>query len=276
MCSLNAWDAEICKTMSHRIRRRIIECLGNADLSFTKLFNVVADGNHGKFGYHLRELKGFVELEPSTKKYRLTHTGKLLEACIRDFRFITSVGKRLTNYVQHLKLGNHAVGFYDTERFKQKIVFPYLEVGLSKDEAVFHIVSEHRMDSETRELQRYLIDIDYLFPKGALTVMSSDEWFMKKGKAQPKTIIANWRTIANEKRKAGFSGVRGAIEMNLMFDYDSNELLRLEAALGRQFTNDLCAICLYDMNRLDTEQFIQLCNFHGHLISKGVVGKMTK
>lgn len=275
MYRLNAWDAEIYRAMSHRIKRRIIECLRDADLSFTELFDAVTDGNHGRFGYHLRGLKGVVELEPSTKKYRLTHTGKLLEACIRDFRFITSVRKRLTNYVQHLGLRDHAVGFYNTEDFKHEMLFPFLETGLQKNKAVVYLVSEHRLTSEDKAILRYGIDLDQ-FRTGALTIMSAREWYLKKGKAQAKTIIANWLTLLKEKKKAGFVGLHAITEMGVFFDYaKSKEVLRYEAELGRQFTNDLCALCLYDMNKLDMEQSIQLCSSHGHLISKGVVGKMA-
>jgi len=262
--------------MSHRIKRRIIECLRDADLSFTELFNAVGDDNHGRFGYHLRGLKGFAELEPSTKKYRLTDTGRLLDACIRDFRFITSVGKRLTNYVQHLRLGDHAVGFYNTEDYKRKMLFPFIEAGLHKGQAVVYLAFEHKLDSDTKGIQRRGIDYDRL-SKGAFTVVSAREWYLEKGKAQAKTIIANWLALLKEKKKAGFTGLHVVGEMGVFFDYaKSKEALRYEGELGRQLTHDLCGLCLYDMNKLDTPQSIQLCNFHGHLLSKGVVGKMTK
>ena len=261
--------------MSHRIKRRIIECLRDADLSFTELFNAVGDDNHGRFGYHLRELKGFVELEPSTKKYCLTDIGRLLDACIRDFRFITSVGKRLTNYVQHLKLGDHAVGFYNTEDFKHKMVFPFIEAGLQKNKAVVYLVSEHKLSSEDQAIMRYGINVDQ-FRAGALTIMSAREWYLRKGKAHAKTIIANWLALLKEKKKAGFTGLYAIGEMGVFFDYaKSKEALGYEAELGRQFTHDLCGFCLYDRNKLDVEQSIELCSFHGHLISKGVIGKMT-
>ena len=270
---LTAWDDGIYGAMSHRIKRKIIECLRDADLSFTELFDAVADGNHGKFGYHLKELKGFVELGPSTKKYRLTDSGRLLDACIRDFRFITSVGKRLTNYVQYLGLGDHAVGFYNTEDFKHKLLFPFLEAGLQKNDAVIYLVSEHRLSSEDQAILRYGIDRGQ-FRTGALTIMSAREWYLKKGKAQAKTIIANWLALLKEKKKAGFTGLHVVGEMGVFFDYaKSKEVLRYEAELDRQFASDLCGLCLYDMNKLDTKQSIQLCNCHGHLISKGVVGK---
>jgi len=229
--------------------------------------------NHGKFGYHLRTLKEFVELDPTTKKYHLTHRGEILDSVIQDFRFITPTHNEYEEYVQQLEPGDHAMGCYETEQFRHKISFPYLKAGLSKGEAVFHVVSEQKLYSEIRELKRYMVDTDYLVPKGALTIESSDEWFMKKGKGQPETIIVNLRKIAQEKRKAGFSGTRGAVEMGLMFDYDSSKLMRLESMLGRQFGFSFCGFCLFETNRLGSKQFAQLCKCHGHLISKGILGK---
>jgi len=49
--------------------------------------------------------------------------------------------------------------------------------------------------------------------------MSSDEWYMKKGKAQAETIIANWLMFIREKQKTGFKGLRAASEMKVFFDY---------------------------------------------------------
>ena len=74
----NNWDYKIQRALSHSANRRIIECLCDENLSFTDLLKKVGDdSNHGKFGYHLRTLSEFVELEPATKKYRLTDRGKL-------------------------------------------------------------------------------------------------------------------------------------------------------------------------------------------------------
>lgn len=120
---MNAWNNEMQRAMAHPIRRRIVELLRDADLSFVELLNAVSESNHGKLGYHLRTLKTFVELVPSTNKYRLTDRGRLLDACIRDFRFIILTRKELAQYAQHLRLGDHAVGFYDSAISNVKYLF---------------------------------------------------------------------------------------------------------------------------------------------------------
>ena len=274
--ALNAWNNELQRALANPIRRHIIQCLRDRNLSFMELLKCADVSNHGKIGFHLRTLGGLVELEPSTKKYRLTDRGKLASQLIRNIRFTTCKGKqaaKIIRYARSLKLKDHAVLFHYTEGFKHKILFPFLEAGLSKDEAVVYLVTEHKLDSENREIQRYGIDFDR---KGAFTVMSADEWYLKKGKAQPETVIANWQTLLKEKQKAGFTGIRAAGEMEVFFNYaKTKELLRYEKSLGKQLTLNICALCLYDTNRLYENQFIQIVKCHGHIISKDIVGKTT-
>ncbi len=218
-------------------------------------------------------MRGLVERESSMKKYRLTDRGQLASELIWDIRFIIARGGRdlahePTRYVRHLRFGDHAVLYYDIEDIKREITFSFLEAGLPKGEAVVYIVSEHKLSSEAREIQRYGISGDYL-RNGTFTIMSAHEWYLEKGKAQAKTIIANTMALLEEKQKAGFTGLRGAGEMDVFFNYAKNrELLAYEAALGRQLSPNLCGMCLYNTHRLEEKQIIQLNKYHGHAIFK--------
>jgi hypothetical protein len=260
--------------MPHPVNRKIIECLHDENLSFTDLLNRLGDdGNHGRFGYHLRKLSKFVELEPTTKKYRLTNRGELLAEAIRDFRFLTSRGEETSRYAEHLKIGDHAVAFYGDDNSKCKIQFPFLKAGLSRGEAAVYIASEDKLDSEILEIQKCGIDLDSL-PKEAFTIMSAYEWYIRKGRAKAKTIITNWQTLIQEKKKAGFAGVHVAGEATVFISNGkSEELLRYEESLDRQLALDLCALCFYDKNILEERQIARVFNSHGHIISEWLVGK---
>jgi len=272
----NNWDYDIHRAMAHPVNRKIIDCLHDENLGFTELLNKVGDdGNHGRFGYHLRTLSKFVELEPTTKKYRLTDKGKLLSAVIHDFRFLTSKGKEASRYAERLTIGDHAVAFYDNDDFKRQISFPFLKAGLSSGEATVYIVSEDKLDSEIREIQEYGIDLDRL-PTEAFTIMSAYEWYLRKGRAKAKTIVTNWQTLIHEKKKAGFTGVHAAGETAVFINNGkTEELLRYSEALGRQLAFDLCALCLYDKNILEERHIARVFNCHGHVISKDLLGKVV-
>jgi len=199
---------------------------------------------------------------------------------IWDIRFAIDRGGRdlahePTRYVRHLKFGDHAVLYYDTENIKREITFSFLEAGLPKGEAVVYIAPERKLDSEIREIQRYGISTDY-FRNEAFTIMSAEEWYLEKGKTQAKTIIDNWATLLKEKQKAGFTGLRGAGEMEVFFhNAKVEELLRYEAALGRQLAFDLCALCIYNTDWLDERRVIQLNKYHGHEILEDMALKTT-
>lgn len=192
------WDDKIQKALAHSIRRRIIECLQEKDLSFQELLGCLAIGNHGRLGFHLRKLSGLVEREILTNKYHLTDRGQLAGELIWDTRFLTrravkDLTHEPTRYVRRLRFGDHAILFYDKEDVKRKIAFSFLEAGLLKGEAVAYLVSECKMDSEIQEIQeiqRYGITTDHSRNE-AFTIMSAYEWYIKKGKAQADMLIAN-------------------------------------------------------------------------------------
>jgi hypothetical protein len=270
----NSWDYQIQSAMSHPVNRKIIECLHDGNLPFTELLNKVGDdANHGKFGYHLRTLSKFVELEPTTKKYCLTDRGELLAEMILDFRYLTSRGKEASRYAEHLTIGDHAVALCEDEDFKREISFPFLKAGVSSGEAAVYIVSEDKMDSEIREIQKYGIDLDSL-PKEAFTIMSASEWYLRKGRAYVKTILTNWQTFIQEKKKAGFTGVHIAGETTDIINAGlSEEFLKFDEFLGRQLVFDVCGLCLYDETVLEERYLARVFHCHGHVISKCLLGK---
>ncbi len=239
------------------------------------LLKIVSGKNHGTLGHHLRTLKEFIEVEPSTEKYRLTERGRLLAACIQDLSYIISSYQKASGFVQDLKIKDHAVAFYETEDFKHQILSPFFRMGLQKGEAVIYLVPEARLTSETREVQRYGLDFSSMH-KEAFTTISVDDWYLKKGKANSKIITNNWLDLVKKRKKAGFKGLRVAANIDPFFDSSkTEELLKYEESLGRRFTFDMCAICLYDWKRFDKKQFKRVYSCHSHMISKGVIGGMN-
>lgn len=268
----------------HSVRKNMLECLmaGN-ELSFSELMQGCGiEKDHGKFGYHLRTLilNNIVERDPLTRQYRLAERGVLAAELMWDARFLSArSGVDLRHvpmrYVRHLRCGDHAVLFYDTHDIMRRITYSYLLAGLLKGDAVAYVVSEDEMGSERRELEGYGLRLDR-FPKDAFTMKSSEEWYLRRGKAQAETIMANWRKLVEEKRKAGFTGLYVACNMGVFFENGvSRELLQYEAMLGRQLNLNLCALCLYDTHRLDENLFVQLNQSHGHSIFKGIALKTT-
>jgi DNA-binding transcriptional ArsR family regulator len=276
----NNW--KILHAINHPTRRKILKLLQEERaLSFNELSRCIIVGNHGRLGFHLRALAELVEHEPSTNKYRLTDAGRMAIGLIEDVQFTAEKIKRNKlnapiNYVRNLVLGEHSLFLYDTEKLKHEISFSFLKEGLLKHQAAFYVVSENKLDSETRQAERYGISFDQIHG-GAFTLLSSEEWHLRKGKAQAKTIIANWSALLKEKQTAGFEGLWIAGEGDVFFqNAKSKELLRYERILAQQFPPTVCAICLYSTHVLEENQLVQLTKFHDHLITPIFAWKKTQ
>jgi len=270
---VNSWNGNTHRAMAHPVKRRIIESLRDNNLSFSELLQSIGEIDKGKFGYHLRTLKGFIKVDATTKKYFLTRKGKFLDACIRDFRFINSVSKRLAKYAEDLGRGDHAIGLYHSEELKHEIAFPFLKAGLLKGEAVSYFASEYNQSLMAKRFLKSNLNDGYLH-NGTFTISSAYDWYLEKGKAQSKIIIANWNELRKTKRKVGFTGLRVVGETHVFFDYEKVEmLLKYEEMLGRQFDMDFSAICIYNNDKLNSEQFSRLSSAHTHIISDFLVGE---
>ena len=230
-------------------------------------------GSRDKFSQQLKWLEGFIEVDPETKKYYLTYRGKLLASVMADFRNRIAVENKRLRYIKQLKLGDHAFAIYNDEDFKRNIVFPFLKIGLARNNTAVYVTSEETLDSEVSALERHGVQLDGL-PKEAFTVMTNFEWYLQKGRAEPKTILANWMRLLKEKKNAGFTGICAAGEMSTFVDNGlSRELLEYEEALGRQLNLDVCGVCLYNRRLFEEVDASRVFQSHGHVISEELVGK---
>jgi hypothetical protein len=262
--------------MSHPTNRKIIERLAEENLSFTQLLTRINGScEHGKFGYHLRRLIGFIEFDAAIKKYKLTYRGKILLDIIREFRIRVQKGNQPLRYAEQFARGDHAFALFNSESFKHDIAFSFMKAGLLRGQAAVYVVGEEKLDSEVLALEKHGLDLDSL-PTDALTVMPSYEWYIQKGKAEAKTILTNYLRLLEEKKKLGFTGLQVAGEMATFFDNGkANEWLQYEETLGREFDLDACALCLFDSKRFAEMGISQIFKSHGHIISEEMCGKTT-
>jgi len=248
------------------MRRRIVGILAEQNPTFSELMELADQSNHGKFGYHMRALKGFIRLDSSTGKYSLSESGWLLARLIQNGQRVISQSQLYQDSIRELGLRDHAVAFYITQDFRRNISLLYAEVGLSRDEAVLYLASENKLDVEKKAMTKYGIDLDKL-KAGAFEIMSSYKWYIEKGKAQAETRIANWLELVEKKEGLGFKGLRGIGDTGVFFDYGkSEEVLRYEESLDKQQNSNMCALCLYDLRRLEEDLFIRIYKSHHKVI----------
>jgi hypothetical protein len=271
---LNRQEEKIYKAVVYPIRRRVIEHLYEKQYaSFSELLRCTSIKDHGKLGFHLRALSGLIKSDFTTKKYSLTAIGQLAAELIWDTRFLIARSERdivhlPSRYVRRLGPGAHAVFFYDTEEDKREVCFSFLLAGLLRNEAVVYLVPKSKMNLEATELIRYGINANYV-SKGAFTIMSAEDWYLNKGKAQADKIIANWQALLKQKKKAGFTRLRVVGESSAFYgSARTRELMEYEKKLGRRLDESFCILCLYDRKGLQEDDLRSIENLHGHSIYK--------
>jgi hypothetical protein len=165
-------------------------------------------------------------------------------------------------YAARLGQGDHAVLLYLDEAVKRDVVLSFLKAGLSKGNAALYLISEKGRDQETEWLRR-AFEIREAEQRRALTIMSSEEWYLERGKASADTIISNWMNLANEKMKEGWPGLQSVTEMKpLVENVKWSELAGYERRLGRKLPQMYCGLCVYEAASLPN--LTDLLDVHGH------------
>jgi hypothetical protein len=262
----------------HPIRRRLLESLWEKDRSFDELNRICR--NHGRLGYHLRSMSGMVIRDPTGKLYRLTDEGRvawewLIQASSDYVRRRSDVevtpAQNPFRYADQLNPSDHAFLMYGDADFRRAIAFPFLITGLRRSMASIYVVSEKEMDSEREEMRRRYFGMEEFEERGAFTIMSAEEWYMRRGRASPDVIIDNASKLLQEKMSQGYKGLQGATEMSVFFENSkTSELLIYEKKLGREFPQGLCGMCMYDARKLEPGQVMSLIETHGHGIFERV------
>jgi DNA-binding transcriptional ArsR family regulator len=254
--------------LEHPIRRRILESLREKDLSYDELTRICS--NHGRLGYHLRQMCEIVKRVPKEKMYRLTQSGRVAwdwyaQAPSPNARGDLEPAPVHVAYANQLGLNEHAFALYEGAKSRRAIAFPFLARGLTRSMASIYIVSEKEMDAERKEMRRRYIGMEEFEERGAFTIMSAEEWYMRRGKASSPVIIDNWSKLIQEKMSQGYKGLQLAADMNVFFENSkASELLAYEKEIGRNFPKSMCAICMYDSHRVDSGQVTSLIGSHGH------------
>jgi hypothetical protein len=258
---------KLCHILENPIRRRIVESLWEKDLSYPELTNIC--NNHGRLGYHLRQMREIVKRVPKEKTYHLTQSGRVARGWLAQAPSLNARGElepapAYVTYASQLGLNEHAFALYEGADSRRTIAFPFLANGLRRSMASIDIVSEKEMDAERKEMRRKYIGMEEFEERGALTIMSAEEWYMRRGRASPDVIIDNASKLLQEKMSQGYKGLQGATEMSVFFENSkTSELLVYEKKLGRKFPQRLCGMCMYDARKLEPGQVMSLIETHG-------------
>lgn len=187
------------------------------------------------------------------------------------------VSAEMHNIIRGIKSREHLILFYDTEKAKRSILFPYLENGLSNNKGILYICSDETPKRIQNSFNTYLAGGLDEYPD-KVQIKNYDEWYIRDGSVEPLRIINQWMEVQRLFEERGL-GLRVTGETSCFFREGLvRELLRYEYALHKVFDFEMDAICAYDVKTIvDTgyeDVIMPLIRAHGKALFLAQGGHM--
>lgn len=149
---------------------------------------------------------------------------------------------------EELRLGDHVAFFFKNNTERLAFVIPYMLSGLGRNERCVYIADENTVDDIFGELEQSGVDTDKAQKKGALSIITKHESYLRRGIFEPPEMIADLdRDVALALRE-GFSGLRVTGEMSWALDLPTalTLLCDYEEMLHRRWPGQLAGLCQYN------------------------------
>lgn len=165
----------------------------------------------------------------------------------------------MSQRLQKLEIGNHAIAIYNSQEEKFNEVFEFLKNGILRNEVSMIITEEITKEEIINKMKTNfgLANIEELITKGDFIIKSTTEWYFPDGVPSIQRTKAFWAELLNYLSKRGKSGLRAVGDMTAFFKYGlQKQLFEYETALEQKFDFPLTAICTY--NKEDVSKYFTL------------------
>ena len=172
----------------------------------------------------------------------------------------------LTEQILKLQAGDHLCLFYDSDPAEQmSALIPYIQDGLAKGEQVIYVADDHTVDALAQRLEQSAINVGKQSDSDALKLWTRREW-RQVGELSSARKFMQVSQFIDAARRAGFKGVRFAIEMTWVLgpDISAERLEHWEATLNTIFVPEFPGriVCQYNRSRLHPD--VMLAALHTH------------
>jgi PAS domain S-box-containing protein len=172
----------------------------------------------------------------------------------------------LTEQILKLGAGDHLCLFYDSDPAEQMpALVPFIQDGLAKGEQVIYVADDQTIDALAQRLEQSGISVGKQSDSGALKLWTRREW-RQAGELSSARKFMQVSQFIDAARRAGFKGVRFAIEMTWILgpDISAERLEHWEATLNTIFVPQFPGriVCQYNRSRLHPD--VMLAALHTH------------
>lgn len=171
--------------------------------------------------------------------------------------------------IAELQHGDHLCFIYETEEEHRAVITPFLRRGLEGGEKVLYIVDSRTAGAILDYLRRDGVKVDEFLARGQLSLLSSNDAYLKGGVFDPEAMIATLRAETARAVSEGYSALRVTGEMTwaLRGLPGSDRLIEYETRLNRFFPGSRClGICQYDRRRFAPEILLDILRTHPFVV----------
>lgn len=175
--------------------------------------------------------------------------------------------------VSELGMGDHVAYFFRANSERLSFVVPYIAMGLRRNERCLYIAEDNSIPSIYRELQYLGIDVDQEQKRGALSVLTKRETYLRHGVFEPEKMIADLNAEVRYSIEHGFTGFRASGEMSWALDLPSAlaRLTEYEEELQQAWPSEFGAVCQYDETRFPQQIIERMKRIHAVYVENGKI-----
>lgn len=168
-------------------------------------------------------------------------------------------------------LGDHVAYFFKSNPERLAFVIPYIVSGLRKNERCVYIADENTVPHILDELKWAGIDVGATTAKGALSVVTKHDAYLRNGIFEPERMIAELDRDVKFALQNGFSGLRVTGEMSWALDLPSalGRVCAYEQELCRYWPSQLGGICQYNETLFPADVVDRIVSCHCAVVRDG-------
>lgn len=173
-----------------------------------------------------------------------------------------------------LQIHSHTCSFYESREQQKQQFVPFLRLGLELGEKCVYFINENDEDFVIKAMQDGGFDLQPRLASGQFQIVHTDNAHLKGGRFSEDKMLAYWNQSIEMASKAGFKGLRAAVEMTwaLSGKPGCDALAPYESRLTRLMNEKSASIiCMYSRRRFTPEKIKSIIHAHPLVVSDAIV-----
>ena len=175
----------------------------------------------------------------------------------------------LGRWIQSPSWGEHTLLLYETTGDLLKVALPYLQAGLTQNQACLWVVSAMPLEEAKKALRSRMGGLSPYTRKKQLTMVTHLDWYLSGGSFDEKKVAGAWLKKEEEALRRGFAGLRIAGDIAWAEKNLWPRLLHYEARVSRGLAGrKIVALCAYPADGFPAAKVANIANVHDLIIAK--------